>query len=461
MNLKNYLNLDRFLKVDHSTKEERRAFLLAHPKLEQKPVKALERWLKEYSHLIDQEHSEKVDTYLYWITFVLVVIAFLFGFFSGVALLNYSGKEPVNVVYFMVMVIAMPLLTMTLTLFSMLRANRSKSTLIHLSPAYWMERIMSFFSKRIAKEMQEFKMSPLLANWIIIRRSQWIALSFSVGLFVALIVMVATRDIAFAWSTTLDVASEAFHRLLSSIALPWREWLPSAVPSLDLVTQSHYYRLGEKLSRSMVDHAAVLGGWWKFLALATLFYAIFLRIVMAVITNYGYRRALRRSVLALEGADSLLKDMYEPLIQTHAVSETAPLVHAGSKGVPHIDTLAKRYDAVIGWALDEDRLKVIAESFGTTSPRFVQAGGNKSLEEDSELIKRIPEGSDLLLVVKAWEPPTMDFIDFLTGLTKKTKKVTLLPIGTSKEVYQAQSDQIDVWENKLDSEGVEQVWIKR
>jgi hypothetical protein len=461
MNLKSYLNLHRLLQSDRTTREERRAFSLKHSELRDDPIRRLDTWLETHRHLIDQESAEHVEGYLYWITLILLVAAFVFGLFSGVALLSYSGKEPVNVIYFMAVVILMPILTMTLTLISLFRANRAKSTLIHLSPAYWMERIVAFFSQNAARYLQELKMSPLLANWIILRRSQWIALSFSIGLFVALIGVVVTRDIAFAWSTTLDIPPETFHRLLEQIALPWREWLPSAVPSLEMVTQSHYYRLGEKLSRSMLEHAALLGGWWKFLAMATLFYAIVLRIVMIVIVEYGYRRALRRSVLALEGADRLLKEMDEPLIRTHSSSEAVAPVHQSSQRIPSVTTLLPKYDAVIGWAIDEERLRVVADSFGITSSRYLQAGGMKSLEADKALIAQLPQGSDLLLVVKSWEPPTMDFIDFLNGLSQRAERITLLPIGTSKEGYLAERDDVNVWENKLASEGAQKVWIRR
>jgi len=197
------------------------------------------------------------------------------------------------------------------------------------------------------------------------------------------------------------------------------------------------------------------------LAMATLFYAIVLRIVMIVIVEYGYRRALRRSVLALEGADRLLKEMDEPLIRTHSSSDAVAPVHQSSQTIPSVTTLLPKYDAVIGWAIDEERLRVVADSFGITSSRYLQAGGMKSLEADKALIAQLPQGSDLLLVVKSWEPPTMDFIDFLNGLSQRAERITLLPIGTSKEGYLAERDDVNVWENKLASEGAQKVWIRR
>jgi hypothetical protein len=55
----------------------------------------------------------------------------------------------------------------------------------------------------------------------------------------------------------------------------------------------------------------------------------------------------------------------------------------------------------------------------------------------------------------------MDFIDFLNGLSQRAERITLLPIGTSKEGYLAERDDVNVWENKLASEGAQKVWIRR
>ena len=460
MNLKNYIDLYELLQVDKSGREERRAFALSDPKFPKAPIQMLRSWLDAQHHMITGDKAAHIGSYLYWITLALMVIAFLFGLLSGIALLHYNGSEPVNVVYFMAMVILMPLLTMVLALLSMLRANRRQSTLIHLSPAYWMERLLAFFSKKTHKEIGEIKINPLLANWIIIRRSQWIALSFSLGLFVALIGMVVTKDIAFAWSTTLDVTPEAFHRLLSWVALPWREWMPSAVPSAELIEQSHYFRLGEKLSESMLSHASMLGGWWKFLAMATLFYAIVLRIVMILIAEFGYRRALKRSILSLEGAETLLRDMSQPHITTHVHTGKAA-VHPQSSGkIQVLASLKPHYNTIIGWAIDEANLKVIAESLGTDSPLLAEAGGSKTLDEDKKLIDSIGRGGDILLIVKAWEPPTMDFIDFLDTLVSKADTVTVKPVGTPKEGYHANRANSDVWSEKLSGKEWKNVWIK-
>ena len=85
-----------------------------------------------------------------------------------------------------------------LTLLAMLRAHSSESVLVHISPAFWMEKIWGFLPGKIEENIKVLQINPLLANWVIIKRSQLIVLFFSFGLLLSLLGMVVTKDIAFA-----------------------------------------------------------------------------------------------------------------------------------------------------------------------------------------------------------------------------------------------------------------------
>jgi len=197
MNLTTYLNLYALLRTDNTTAEEKRAFGLEHEALKEKPLAQLQLWTEANRKRLSRPLlSETVSGYLYGITLTLGVIAFFLGFFSGIALLSYSGHEPVNVIYFMAMVILLPLITMTLALFSMVRANASRSFLVHISPAYWMEKVLRLLPGRVQQSLEELHINPSLLNWLIIRRSQLLALVFSIGLLLALLAMVVTKDMS-------------------------------------------------------------------------------------------------------------------------------------------------------------------------------------------------------------------------------------------------------------------------
>ena len=460
MNIKSYLNLYQLLEGDTSTKEDRRAFGLSHVLLENKPIEQLLAWVKVHKQKLKTPLlSEMFSSYLYGISLVLVIVGFVVGLFSGIALLNYNGHAPVNVIYFMAIVIALPLFTMTLALFSMIKAHQTQSVLIHLSPSFWMEKIVALLPHKVQEDFESIKINPLLANWIVIKRSQLIALLFSLGLLVALLLVVATKDIAFAWSTTLQVDAEAFHGFLNTLAFPWRSWFPSAVPSLELIEQSQYFRLGDKLSEDMIHHASMLGEWWKFLAFATLFYAIVLRFFMYLLSLLGLRIAMKKSLLSLKGVSTLLQDMNEPIITTHA-QDTVERNDLSIEGdLQTLQKLDASYDMVQGWAMSEEQLHVLNDSMQVITPLVYDVGGTNTLEVDIEIIHK--SHGEVLLYVKAWEPPTMDFIDYLEALVKSVDKVVVVPVGIQNEQYQTERKMVDIWAKKLALLSSEKVWLKR
>jgi len=459
MNLSTYLNLHALLQTDTAAHEEKRAFGLEYEAFKKKPLTQLELWVKANQKRLPLPLlSERISGYLYGITLTLGVLAFFLGFFSGIVLLSYSGHEPVNVIYFMAMVILLPIITMILALFSMARANASRSFLVHISPAYWMEKILRLLPGRVQQTLEELHINPSLLNWLIIRRSQLLALLFSIGLLLALLVMVVTKDIAFAWSTTLHVAPEEFHALLETIAMPWKGFFPSAVPSLELIEQSQYFRLGERLDPQMVENASKLGEWWKFLAFATLVYAIILRVGMWMVSIIGYRQALKRSFLNLDGVQTLLKTMNEPLITTSSPQFEKQFEGKGNHYAQEIHAFDNSYDRTLGWAMSEEMLPVLNDVMQIISPVLENVGGTNTLDEDREVV--LKSKGEVLFYVKAWEPPTMDFVDFLESLAKVAEKIIVAPVGMSENGYRPKENELAVWGRKLQDLGEKKVWLK-
>ena len=460
MNLKSYLHTYALLEDNISSPEENRAFGLRHIASKNKPLEQLMAWEKEYNIKLKSPSVGKMFTsYLYNLTLIFVVLAFVFGLFSGIGLLSYSGHEPVNVIYFTAMVIFFPLLTMSLALLSMLRANNTQSLLVHISPAFWMEKVLSLLPNKMQSNLKEIKINPLLLNWIVIKRSQLIALFFSLGLLLALLAMVVTKDIAFAWSTTLHVTPESFHAFLNAIAFAWRDFFPSAVPSLELIQNSQYFRLGDTLSEEMISNASKLGEWWKFLAFATLFYALVLRFLMYLFASFGVSRAIKKSFLTLNGVDRLLKEMNEPIITTRAVKSEERFIHTKESYTQIIHTLDASYDVVHGWAISKEQLAVLNDSMSIITPKLFEVGGTNSFEEDNEVISK--SKGEVLFFVKGWEPPTMDFVDYLQELSHKVDKVIVAPIGTVENNYTIEKNSIDIWDRKLTQLAKANVWLKR
>ena len=458
MNLQTYIDLHQLLQRRVSSHEENRALGLAYP--EMTAIEQLLAWKKKYADRLGRPTPGALFSgYLHSVSLILGIIALGVGIFSGIGLLHYNGHEPVNMVYFLAMVVFVPLLTMTLTLLSMFRANSAQSVLVHLSPAFWMERMLGWLPGKAQKYLSQVRINPLLLNWLVIKRSQMLALLFSLGLLLALLGMVATKDIAFAWSTTLQITPEAFHRFLSALAFPWREWLPSAVPSVALIEQSQYFRLGETLDSGMVANAAKLGEWWKFLACATLFYAIVVRFGMWLVASFGFRRALKKSLMSLEGVERLLYEMHTPLVTTTALRQELAFTQEIHQYSRVLQTVDPHYKATLGWAMGKNDILILNDSMQVASEQAFDIGGANTLEEDEKIISGLQE--EVLLYVKSWEPPTMDLMDALIALAGHTDKIILLPVGMKADDYMPMPEELNIWERKLQLLNNPKVWLCR
>ena len=80
-------------------------------------------------------------------------------------------------------------------------------------------------------------------KWQLLYWSQTAAVMFNVAALVTAVMLVTFSDLAFGWSTTLDVPAATASRIVQAIASPWASFAPLAVPSPELVEQSQFFRL--------------------------------------------------------------------------------------------------------------------------------------------------------------------------------------------------------------------------
>mgnify|MGYP001812360759 FL=1 len=155
----------------------------------------------------------------------------------------------------------------------------------------------------------------------------------------------------------------------------------------------------------------------------------------------------------------LLREINEPIISTHAKRKESTFTPNEKNYSQIVNSLDASYDSIHGWAIPHDELLLLGDSMQVIAPKYFEVGGANTFEEDAEVISK--SHGEVLLVVKGWEPPTMDFVDYLSELTNKVDKVIIMPIGTKKNAYEAADKEIDVWDNKLTLLKNMKVWLKR
>ena len=304
-------------------------------------------------------------------------------------------------------------------------------------------------------------------KWALLRWSQLFALSFQMAALAACLVLVVFTDLAFGWSTTLTTGNatqdaQRVHRITSTLAKPW-QWIdPPTEPSLALIEESRFFRVAaEPVS---TRDAARLGGWWRFVALTILVYGVLPRVLTWGIATIQFRRALRVSFSDNPGASGVLRRLQRASLATAAERpETATAsAELGSETATESVAPGQRIEAVVQWS----EVPLSADTLGRWWPDapVMAAGGGMSVAADTETVARVAaimQGASgaVLITVKAWEPPLMEFIDFVVALRAADQgvhtAVLVLPVGLAEgdPLPVATAAQIQVWRRKLASVG--------
>jgi hypothetical protein len=181
--------------------------------------------------------------------------------------------------------------------------------------------------------------------------------------------------------------------------------------------------------------------------MTTLFYALFLRWLLMLWIGRGLQQVIDRVTLTIDGVDSMLKEMRRPLITTEAIDSEVKLDSSSDIGVSSTLSLEYSYKIAIGWAMDMDTILLYNDREAISVEHIYEAGGSHSLEDDSSVIDS--SSGNVLLYVKSWEPPTMDFVDFLLPLAQNSISVTLYPVGVPQDSYKATDKFYDIWALKI------------
>jgi len=461
LSIERYLDIYQLLKEYKADHETNRAFALKHKALLKNPIKLLILWANTHKHKITKELiSKKYLEYNASINSSLGIISFILGLLVGFGLLSYSGKMPVNIIYYLLIVVVVPIISITLSTIAIFtKSNTISNFITMLFPLHWIEVISRHLPFKHKPKQLNLPFSTKFSKLLFINRIQLFSLIFSIGIFLSLIIMVVSKDIAFGWTTTLQIDSKTFQSILSAIGIWWRDLVPSAIPSIELIEMSHFFRLGERLDSTIVQNADKLGAWWKFLAMATLFYSIILRLLFWIFTNILIKRQLKREILQIEEAKRVIYEFQNRYISTQSNQKEDELILNGDKKETIIKSKKEKYSAILGWNFNIDEINLVNDTKELQAPLILKLGGGNSFEEDSRIVDTLR--GKILLYVKSWEPPTMDFLDTLELLVENPniRKIEILPIGLAKELYKNREEDLDVWKQRVAKIKSQKVWI--
>jgi hypothetical protein len=419
---------------------------------------------------------------------LLILLGWTLGFAVSRAVYYYDGTRPVNTIEVLGVFVAAQLGLLALTAIAMLPTGFRRRLpvvgalqdgLVVLSPGRWqsaMARLLpqaqrEALGSMLGRGRVHQKLFGDVQRWGVLLASQLFGVAFHMGALSGCLYLVLFTDLAFGWSTTLDINSGELHRITQTLSIPWAAWLGDASPSISLIDTTRYFRLGGGSLRGTsaleaIDPAS-LGGWWPFCVAAMVTYGLLPRLALWILAQLRFASAVAAAFDRLPGLADLVDRLDSPLVETNApdVEPTGRALQASE--VRPGRELETRRCAIVNWAgldlSDASLSSAMQRAFSLDAVCVRAAGGAQSLADDRAVLASLAEmrqQSDLAVVVavRAWEPPVLEFVDFATELRSALGQgapIIVVPIalGAAGEPRPPLDTDRQQWRHRIDSVG--------
>ncbi|WP_052761199.1 DUF2868 domain-containing protein [Sedimenticola thiotaurini] len=276
----------------------------------------------------------------------------------------------------------------------------------------------------------------------LIALGQQLSLLFSLGMLIAFLLYLLMTDLAFGWSSTLDLGSGLVHRITSLLAWPWSTVWPAAVPTVELIEQTHYFRAAPLA----VEQPALFGQWWRFLLMCLLVYVLLPRLVTTALA----RLRLSRMLVRVRDRDALISGLWQRLT-TGLVDQEMESVEQreGDNPATEMESLTGHYGQIVCWGIWPEELinplraQLVGGGAGT---RWIEVESSTAPESVQASLANLPD-QPLLLLCKGWEPPTGELADLCQLLAQQRSRLFLWPVPLEGMAAARQSQLIQSWKS--------------
>ncbi|MEM1155410.1 MAG: DUF2868 domain-containing protein [Pseudomonadota bacterium] len=347
------------------------------------------------------------------------VIATVLGFSAMAGFLLSSERGLVNVFLFVLLFVIVQLFMCLLGIAVMARnLFGSQPPVLPTNPA-------RFLIERSVPDGRDLDEAQSALRLLFLRFGQELGALFTLGAIAAFFIVLAMSDFTFVWGSTFAVSDSAVETMTASMALPWSAWLPQATVDSDLIFVSRFHPAVSSIGPSNIE---AMRGWWPFLVMTLVVYALIPRILLWCLSMWLYGRELRVAILALPGASRVLSRMRAPIVATQGERER-PDGQSKASTPRSID----RRILLLNWAnaLKADEIDSFVEFQVLADGHCVNAGSGSLDAELKRAAAMLASPVDHLYVaVKSWEPPMADLADFLSKLSKASRcTLFLVPLA--------------------------------
>jgi hypothetical protein len=297
-------------------------------------------------------------------TIALSLLGFLIGIGAASALLSYDGHQPINVDWYLFLLVFVQFLLVggvvvawlvrrarpvTRTVQDLTLAGRLVRPLVNRLSHWLLRQRLAATHHQEAKDQTATQIGRLKSQYALygpvsflpmLIPAQVFGVAFNLGVILTTITLVWFTDLAFGWATALDLTPQFIHDLVSTIAWPW-DWLFGdgvGYPTLEQIAGS---RISLK-DPSHLPNAEDLRSWRWFLVLAVCCYGLLPRLILLSASILTQRHLLERLPFTQGRTQALYARLLTPKIETasHGSGQgpempiPAPIRHQGPLARP-------------------------------------------------------------------------------------------------------------------------------
>lgn len=412
--------------------------------------------------------------------YVLLFVGLSLGWGSAELLLHYEqGGAPVNVGYFVLVLVLGQLAALLLLLASLLL----RSLLPQLPLVGDLARLVRFavgwLGRRLVKahvataEELAAQAAALrrvqtraglyarLERYLLLSQTQLFALAFNLGALASCLRLIFFSDLAFSWSTSVaSVDSARVHALCSMLSWPFAWLVPDAVPTRALIEQSQYFRLEGRFAGAPVGtrgDARMVSEWWRFLIACLVSYGLLPRLSALALFYARLRSAQRHVPLDTPLVRRVIARMTTPVLSTQAQTLQP---QGAAPGHVFEAVAAARNEATVlvlyrDVPTDQALLtRMVRERFGSQVESVQRAGGLDIAAELAWCHALRERATTVTVIAEAWEAPDKSLRTLLARVreaigAQRTLRVALIGEASAHGYAAAALEDVRIYADRL------------
>lgn len=392
---------------------------------------------------------------------LLSLAMFGVGAVVAVSIFNFTGDHPINVLIVLGVFVLLQLLSLAVSVVALAVAAARPGFYDGLPLVLFMKQLAARLWRRAAEgridETTRIAVNRMLSRrslyrtverHLLFRHVQVAAAWFNLGALVVLLVEVTVTDLAFGWSTTLQLGPGRFFQMCQRLSVPWLHWLPEAVPSLDLVRATQYFRLegayvGATEGARIAD-PSLSGQWWPFLAACIVVYGLLPRVVLAAWSALMVALSLRTVPLDTPDTTRLLARLTAPELQRRHGEDPGNVTPLGA-GLDPVASPRSTSGRAVGvlWRdaeISEPRVADFSRRhYHAALQGTLGVAGGHDFAQDERFVTSLDTADDalVLIVAEPWTVPDAALKRFIGEIRRRGKNrpivVALTEGGTNED----------------------------